>query len=108
MNSRPTLVRWITFLVWIGLIAASLWFAANTPKTGDGFTRGLNRVVIFFQWQLGAFAVALFAAARGRRSEPLGTGARILAYLPAATQLALALALVVLVVLTRVFKVSLV
>lgn len=99
MNSRPTLVRWATFLIWVGLIAASLWFGATTPKTGDSFTYGVNRVVIFYQWQLGAFAVALFAAARGRRSGPLGTGARILSYLPAATQVVLALVLVVLVVL---------
>jgi type VI protein secretion system component VasK len=104
LSNRSNTFRWIAFLLWVALIACSLWFAATTPKAGDGFTRGLNRVIVFVQWQAVAFVVALFAAARGRRERPTATGSRILAYLPMFTQLVLAGALVTLVVVTRVFK----
>lgn len=104
MSDRSKMLRWGAFLVWLLLIAASLWFAANTPKAGDGFTRGLNRVIVFFQWQLAAFVVAAFAALQGRKHAPLGTGSRILVYLPVATQLVVAVALVLLVVFARLFK----
>ncbi|MBF9043229.1 hypothetical protein HKCCE4037_07825 [Rhodobacterales bacterium HKCCE4037] len=57
--TRTTLL-WIVLGLWLlvmGLSATAFW----AEPTGDGFTRGLNRVTAFFGWQLGAFLLAVVA-----------------------------------------------
>ncbi|GIX13843.1 MAG: hypothetical protein KatS3mg118_1802 [Paracoccaceae bacterium] len=50
--------------VWLGAVVAFL----STPATGDGFTRGLNRVMLFLGWQGAAALLALAAWLAGRRA----------------------------------------
>lgn len=45
--------------VWAALYAASFLVPYHTGPTGDGFTRGLNRLTMFFQYQVAAGAVAV-------------------------------------------------
>ena len=52
--------------LWAALYAASILVAWHTAPAGDGFTRGLNRVMLFFQYQIGAAAVALVVWWLGR------------------------------------------
>lgn len=73
--------------LWAGTIALSFAHAWMTPPSGDGFTKGLNRLAIFLGWQAAAGLLALFLAAYSR---PLPKGAlRWLALLPAAVVAAL-------------------
>ncbi len=65
---------WIIAYLWS--ISILIW----SEPTGDGFTRGLNRVAGFFGWQLAAGAVALVIFLLGRRL-PKG-GARWLSRVP--------------------------
>jgi len=45
--------------VWAALYAASVIVPYFTPPTDFGFTRGMNRVELFFKYQLAAGAVAV-------------------------------------------------
>ncbi len=64
-----SLTRWIWLLmaVWAVLFAASFAMAFLTGPSGDGFTRGLNRIEIFAQLQFGAGAVGGLIWLIGRR-----------------------------------------
>ncbi len=86
-------------LLLMGLLAAwalawgySFVAFATTAPTGDGFGRGLNRVTLFFGWQLAA-ALPAFAAWVIGRGWPKGSGVRFVSRVP--IQLALGLAAVV-------------
>ncbi|OWU86385.1 hypothetical protein ATO6_06085 [Oceanicola sp. 22II-s10i] len=69
--SRPALILGLLIL-WIVLCALSIIVPANTAPTDFGFTRGMNRVTLFFQFQaLGLFvAIALWSVSR-RAETPL-------------------------------------
>lgn len=54
------------FLLWFALYVWSFASLALLEPTGDGFTRGLNRVTAFVGSQLGAGAVAFAIAITGR------------------------------------------
>ena len=45
--------------LWIAAWAWSLIGFATTEPTGDGFTRGMNRVRAFFMWQFVAASLAI-------------------------------------------------
>lgn len=49
-------------VTWAASFAASFVHAAMTAPTGDGFTRGLNRVGIWLGWQVVALVVAIVVA----------------------------------------------
>jgi len=53
--------------IWAALYAASILVPYHTPPSGDGFARGLNRVTLFFQYQMaaGALAMAIWWMGRG-------------------------------------------
>jgi len=54
-------------VVWAGLYLASFIHPWTYPATGDGFTRGLNRVAAFFGWQMAAGMVAFAIWLWGRK-----------------------------------------
>ena len=49
---RRRVIFWGLFAVWLACFAASFVIPAMTPPTGDGFTRGLNRLTEFFKYQV--------------------------------------------------------
>lgn len=76
--------------VWLVLFVVAVVAMRATEPTGSSFTRGLNRVGVFFQWQAASFAAALicFAVTRSAR-ERIGRGLRWLGYAPLAVDLVL-------------------
>ena len=87
--------RLVTLLiaVWAGLFVWSFIGFTITEPTGDGFTRGLNRISGFLLWQLAAGIVAAPAYIAGR-ALPRGSGMRWLSRVPLALAVALVLAIV--------------
>ena len=82
--------------LWLALFVLGVVLARATEPTGDGFTRGLNRVGVLFQWKGLSFLAGLAAAVVTRSArERLGRGLRRLGYAPLAIDFAL-LALLVL------------
>jgi cell division protein FtsW (lipid II flippase) len=56
--NRKFLVR-LLLVIWLLLFAGSLIVPYFTGTTGDGLTRGLNRIAIFLQFQIAAAFVAM-------------------------------------------------
>lgn len=79
MTEAPRRAVWILFGLWAAIWVWSLIFLAITEPSGDGFTRGLNRVAGFLGWQgvAAALAVAVWIMGRG-----LAGGARWATRLP--------------------------
>lgn len=63
---RSVILFWMFLAVWTAAYAASFWVLLLTDPTGDGMTRGLNRVSGFFGWQIFAAAVAMMLWATAR------------------------------------------
>lgn len=84
-------------LLWLAAIAASAWSLVVPEPNGDGFTRGLNRVMAFAGFQCAAAVVAAVLWVAGRRL-PAGSLRRWLSRIP----LLLALSLTLFVVATIV------
>lgn len=80
MDNRNLL--WAGLALWVLVFAGSFVVPWLTPATGDGFTRGLNRISGFFGWQLAAGVVALVVWVLGSRLERK-TAARRVSRLPA-------------------------
>lgn len=55
---------WILVLAaaWLCAIAISVLTFLTTAPTGDGFTSGLNRAMVFLGWQAGALILAVLVA----------------------------------------------
>ncbi len=72
-QNRGTLVILVLFFAWLVLVALSVLVPMNTAPTDMGFTRGLNRVSIFFQFQIAAAVLALliWAVSRGAQRRAL-------------------------------------
>lgn len=68
---------WIALALWAGAVGLSL-LALTAEPTGDGFTRGLNRVTGFLGWQSAAALLALVLWLLSLRL-PKGAGLRWLA-----------------------------
>ncbi len=64
-----------------------------TPPEGSGFTRGMNRVALFFGWQALASVLALVVWLLGRRLPP-GTMTRRLSRVPGLIALGLLIGLI--------------
>ena len=64
--SRRSLVI-VLLLIWLAMVAWSVIGARITPPTGDGFTRGMNRLGLFMGWQAaaGVLGLVIFAGGRG-------------------------------------------
>ncbi len=86
----------IAFLLWALAFAASFAVVLLVPATGDGFTRGLNRVMGFLGWQAVAAVLALAVWTIGNRLAR-GSPGRRLSRVPAALAGVLAAGIVALV-----------
>ena len=91
-------------LAWAMIFAASYAVPMSMEATGDGFTRGLNRLGYWFWPQVAAFvlAIVVWTVAAGRRAE-LSNGLFWLARLPliaVAVQVAVFIALVIYAMIT--------
>ncbi len=67
MNFRK--LAWILLSLWLLIYLWSFASLFLTEATGDGFTRGLNRVTSFFGWQILAGFLALVIWWLGRHFE---------------------------------------
>ena len=85
MNKRTI---WILFWIWLAVYAGSFVSCAVTEPTGDSFLRGVNRLGVFFGWQVLATLLA-FAVWFCASQFPKGSGARWLMRLPGALAAAL-------------------
>lgn len=94
MNAPPRSLHRVLIPVlvglWLVLFVVAVVAMRATEPVGSGFTRGLNRVGVFFQWQAASFAAALlcFAVTRAARAR-LGRGLRRLGYAPLVIDLTL-------------------
>lgn len=78
----------LLLVLWAGLFAWSFVGLSTTEATGDGFTRGWNRIVAFLLWQFaaGIVAVPVYMVGRERSS---GSGLRWASRVPLALAIAL-------------------
>ncbi|UXX84177.1 hypothetical protein [Roseovarius pelagicus] len=88
---------WILFALWAGLYAASFIVAHHTAPTGDSFLRGMNRLMVFFQFQIAAGIVAIVLWGMGRVFNK-GTWRRWLSRIPVLLAVGLVLLIVGLIV----------
>jgi hypothetical protein len=64
----------ILLLIWLAIMGLSVLGFALIEPVGDGFTRGMNRVMTFLGWQVAGLVIALlclFQRARVARGRPL-------------------------------------
>jgi hypothetical protein len=59
-------IFWFALAVWAATMILSVVYPMSISPTGDGFTRGLNRVTAFFSWQIGGAIIALSIWMQGR------------------------------------------
>jgi hypothetical protein len=83
-------VIWILLAAWAVALGLSV-LPTLEPPTGDGFTRGLNRITGFFQFQALALLIGLVILALRGRAE--GAWLRRLMLVPVLVAAALALAI---------------
>jgi len=72
----------VLLFLWAATYLASFIIPALSEATGDGFTRGLNRVTAFFGWQIVAGVLGLIIWMLGR-SEEMSSSMRWLTRFPA-------------------------
>lgn len=64
---RNRRIAWAAFCLWAVLYAGSVFYLVHTEPTGDGFTRGMNRLTGFLGFQvLAAIPAVVLAVAAGR------------------------------------------
>jgi hypothetical protein len=79
---------WLLLVVWFAVYAWSVLSYFLMPASGDGFTRGLNRISGFITWQMVAagVAVAIWITGRGfavgSRTRRISRGPALFAFLP--------------------------
>lgn len=97
--TRKALI-WVLLAGWALAYAASVAAFLSLESAGDGFTRGLNRLMAFFGWQIvaGAFASAVWLAGRNQDHAPLR---RWLVRLPALMAGLLVILVIVIIALAR-------
>lgn len=100
--SRRTWI-WALLALWAGVYAASFLVAWQTTPNGDGFTRGLNRVMVFFQFQIAAGVLALVIWRIGM-SRAKGSALRWLSRLPALMAAALVALIAALILYAAMIK----
>ncbi|MAZ18820.1 hypothetical protein [Oricola sp.] len=90
--SREKLLVAFLLAIWAGLFVWSFIGFSATEPTGDGFTRGFNRVSGFLLWQFAAGIVAVPTYMVGRE-QARGSALRWASRLPLALATALLLAI---------------
>jgi hypothetical protein len=88
-------VIWVILGIWALAMALSVLALVAEP-TGDGFTRGLNRLTGFIGWQTAGMIAALAAWLSARRLEA-GDRLRLIARVPAYWALLLVLGIAILI-----------
>ncbi|MEM7571146.1 MAG: hypothetical protein AAF337_15250 [Pseudomonadota bacterium] len=60
------------FFLWLCVFVYSFFSVMGVEPTGEGFTRGLNRLMIFFGWHVAALVGAIAVLMVGWRVESAG------------------------------------
>ncbi|MCA0870990.1 hypothetical protein LCL97_09145 [Seohaeicola saemankumensis] len=100
---RVSPLFWGLVVIWAAAFAMSFWALFGMEPTGDGFTRGLNRLTAFVGWQLLAAMVALCLWLVGRRIQN-ASGLRWLSRVPGLLAILLVLAVAALILYARLSK----
>jgi len=79
--------------LWVAAFGYSIIFAATTPTSGDGFTRGMNRITGFLGWQ-GVAGTLAFACWGVGWSFERGLGIRRISTVPLGMALLVILAII--------------
>ncbi len=90
----------LLFLLWFLTFFGAFFIAANTAPTDFGMTRGLNRITLFFEIQIGAAFLALIVWHLGR-AFPKGSRNRRLSRVPILLALLEVLAIVALILVVN-------
>lgn len=69
MKAFPNAAVWLCAVIWVACVAYGFVAFHETAPTGDGFTRGYNRLEAFFQWQLAALLAATIGFVIGHLSS---------------------------------------
>jgi hypothetical protein len=94
-------------VIWLLVVIISVAAPLMTPVEGDGFTRGLNRVMEFFLFQFVAVFIAIAALYAALRVEPpRSLLVKVAGFIPAIVSALLVLALVVLILMAQFNKPS--
>lgn len=94
---------WLLLALWITLYAASFIVAHATAPTGDSFLRGMNRLMVFFQYQGLAAVVAVLIWWNGSAFAPRSWSRR-LTRAPVGLAVALVLVIVGIVISANIGK----
>lgn len=94
-------IFWLLLTLWLVFFVLSFVVFFTTEPTGDGFTRGMNRITGFIGWQGGAGAIGVLVWFRGRGFEK-GTLQRWMSIVPLLCAILLVFALVAVVLLARI------
>ena len=94
----------VLLLIWAVVFVLSIALAWLQEPTGDGFTRGLNRLGVFFGWQGVALAIAVIAWLMGRGVDYERPRSRWLTRIPAIIHASMVVLIVGLVVILRFSK----
>ncbi|WP_428409242.1 hypothetical protein [Hyphococcus sp.] len=71
MRTLSTFIIWTCAIVWVALAVQGVFAYMTLEPSGDGFTRGLNRVMEFLRWEAIALAAAVIGFLAGR-NRPKG------------------------------------
>lgn len=95
--------RWVNSVValWAVIFALSFILAFSIEPTGDGFTRGLNRISALIIWQGIAIVVAVVAWLLGLRISKDGPHSRWISRIPVITHAVIVLLFIGLVLVLR-------
>lgn len=91
----------ILLAIWATLVVLSVVVSALTPATGDGFTRGLNRVYPFIGYQAVAAVIAFVLAFLSRSVRPVSKRWALIGLVPLAVFCLLVLGIIALLVVAR-------
>lgn len=101
--SRENRIVVVLLAVWVGFYVWSFIGFSMTEPTGDGFTRGMNRISTFMLWQFAAGIVAVPVYMVGR-SQARGAAMRWASRLPLALAIALIVAIAALIAWARLMS----
>lgn len=101
---KRTQVTHLIVAVWVGLFLLSFVLMFTLAPTGDGFTRGLNRISAFLAWQSIAFVVAIVLLIVGRGLQQENKLIRWLSRIPVIIQCAMLVLLIGLILVLRFSK----
>lgn len=81
MRPLTMIIVWTCAILWAALAVQGVFAYVTLAPDGEGFTRGLNRVLEFLRWEAFALAAALIGFVAGR-GAPKGNISRFAARWP--------------------------